>query len=123
MGLLLHMMKIYFSTGRYVILDSVFYVLKGLIQLSNKGVFACAFIKNRRHWPYMVLVKDIENQFGEVEVGDTDAIMGLFQMHMRILFPFLHAKDLCTPLLIMKHCSFLTFLYVWGTYPRLVYTW
>ena len=46
MGLLLRMMKSYFATGRYVILDSG--VLKGLIQLIKKAVFACAGIKKRR---------------------------------------------------------------------------
>ena len=44
-GLLLHMMNSYFETGRYVIIDSGFCVFKGLIQLSKKGVFACAVIK------------------------------------------------------------------------------
>ena len=47
MGLLLRMMKIYFSTGRYVILDSGFCVLKGLIQLRKKGVSDCDVIKKR----------------------------------------------------------------------------
>ena len=47
-GLLLHMMKIYFSTGGYVILDSSFYVLKGLIQLRKKGIFAC-YVKKREY--------------------------------------------------------------------------
>ena len=35
-GLFLRMMKSYFSTGRYVIINSSFCVLKGLIQLSRK---------------------------------------------------------------------------------------
>ena len=47
-GLLLRMMKSYFATGRYVILDSGFCVLKGLIQLWKKGIFAHAVINNRR---------------------------------------------------------------------------
>ena len=38
MGLLLHMMKSYFATGRYVILDSGFCVLKGLIDLRKNGI-------------------------------------------------------------------------------------
>ena len=54
MGLLLHIMKIYFATGRYVILDSGLCVLKRLIQLRKKGVFACDVIKYRRYWPSMV---------------------------------------------------------------------
>ena len=40
----------------------------------KKGVFACAVIKKRIYWPYMVPGKDMEGHFGEVEVGDTDAI-------------------------------------------------
>ena len=36
--LLLRMMKRYFTTGRYVILDYFFFVLRGLIQLSKKGI-------------------------------------------------------------------------------------
>ena len=46
-GLLLRMMKSYFDTGRYVILNSGFCVLKGLIMLSKKSVFPYAFIKKR----------------------------------------------------------------------------
>ena len=38
MGLLLRMMKRYFATGRYVIIDYGFCFLKGLIQLMKKGV-------------------------------------------------------------------------------------
>ena len=53
-GLLLRTMKSYFDTGRYVILDSGLYVLKGLIQLRNKGVFACSVIKKKIYWPSMV---------------------------------------------------------------------
>ena len=76
MGLLLRMMQIYFATGSYVILDYSFCVLKGLIQLSKKGVFACGFIKKRRYWPSTVLGKEMEDNFGELEVGETDAIQG-----------------------------------------------
>ena len=76
MGLLLRMMKSYFVTGRYVIIDSGFCVLKGLIQLINKGVFNCVFIKKRKYWPSMVPDKDTEDHFGELEVGETDAIQG-----------------------------------------------
>ena len=52
--LLLRKMKIYFATGRCVIVDSDFCVLKGLIYFRNKFVFACSDIKKRRYWPYMV---------------------------------------------------------------------
>ena len=54
MSLLLRMTKSYFTTGRYVIIDSGFCVLKGLIKLRKKGIFSCAVIKKRRYWPSMV---------------------------------------------------------------------
>ena len=44
--------------------------------MSKKGVSACAVINKRIYWPSMVPVKDMEDNFGEVEVGDTDAIQG-----------------------------------------------
>ena len=48
---------------------------------------------------------------------------GLFQLQMRISFPLLRDKDLRTSLLIMINRSSFTFLYVGGTYARLLYTW
>ena len=74
-GLLLHMMKSYFATGRYVIIDCDLYVLKGFIQLSKKGIFACAVIKKIRYWSYIVPGNEMGDHFGEVEVGETDAIL------------------------------------------------
>ena len=53
-GLLLCMMKSYFPTGRYVILDFGFCVLKGLMHLRKKGDFPCAVINKRGYWPSMV---------------------------------------------------------------------
>ena len=75
-GLLLCMMKSYFSTGRYVILDYSFCVLEGLIQLRKKGVFACAVLKKRRYWHVMVPGKEMEDHFLGVELGETDYIQG-----------------------------------------------
>ena len=73
-GLLLRMAKSYFATGMYVILDSGLYVLKGLIQLRKKFVFACAIIKKIRYWPSVVPGKDMDDHYREVEVGETDSI-------------------------------------------------
>ena len=78
LGLFWRMMKTYFVTGRCVILDSCFCILKWLIQLRKKGIFACAVIKIRRYWPSMVPGKDMENHFGGLEVVETDAIQGTF---------------------------------------------
>ena len=35
-------------------------------------MFACAVIKKRRYWPSMM-----EDHFGKLEVGETDAIQGI----------------------------------------------
>ena len=48
---------------------------------------------------------------------------GLFQLQIRISFPFLLAKDSRRFLFIMITRSFFTLLYLGGTYARLVYTW
>ena len=77
-GLLLRCMKSYFASGRYVILDSGFCVLKGIIELRKRGVFSCALIKKRRYWPTKVPGQQMQDHFDEegVKVGDTDAIQG-----------------------------------------------
>ena len=75
-GLLLRIMKSYFTTGRYVIIYSGFCVFKGLIQLRKKGIFACAVINNRRYWTYISPGKEMGDYFGEVEVGEIYTIQG-----------------------------------------------
>ena len=50
-GLLMRMLSTYFTTGRYVVLDSGFCVLRALIELKKVGLFACAVIKKQRYWP------------------------------------------------------------------------
>jgi hypothetical protein len=47
-GLLMRMLKSYFHTGKYAVLDSGFCVLKGIIKLREMGLFACALIKKRQ---------------------------------------------------------------------------
>ena len=53
-GVLLRMLKSYFATGKYVILDFGFCVLKGLVELCKRGLFAGTFIKKRCFWPSLV---------------------------------------------------------------------
>ena len=68
------MMKSYFDTGGYLTLDSVFFVLKRLLQLRKKDNFPCIVIKKRRYWHSMVPDKEMEDHFGNVGVGRTYAI-------------------------------------------------
>ncbi len=44
-GLLLRMLRSYHHTGRYVVLDLGFCVLKAIIYLQKVGVYSCALIK------------------------------------------------------------------------------
>ena len=44
-GLLLHMLKSYIGSGKYVILDSGFCVPKGIAGILRCGLFACTLIK------------------------------------------------------------------------------
>lgn len=77
-GLLLRMLSNVFWTGKYVVLDSGFCVLKAIIELRKMGVFACALIKKRMCWPIGVPGDAMQRRFDrpEVRVGDVDAISG-----------------------------------------------
>ena len=58
-------------------LDSGFCVLKALVELKKKGVFAHALIKKRRYWPRHVPRDHIIAHFTNEEVGKADAIKGV----------------------------------------------
>ena len=75
-GLLLRLLEPVFNTGRYVVLDSGFCVLKALVELRRNGVYACALIKKRRYWPTLVPGDAMERHFRSKDVGDVDAIAG-----------------------------------------------
>ena len=75
-GLLLRMLRGYFGTGKYVILDSGFCVLNALTELKKMGVFACALIKKRRYWPALVPGDAMDQHIGQLNVGESAAISG-----------------------------------------------
>lgn len=75
-GLLLRLLESYFHTGKYVVLDSGFCVLKSILELAKKGIFACALIKKRRYWPTLVPGEAIDAYFAEKDVGEHDSIQG-----------------------------------------------
>lgn len=74
--LLLELCRSIFHTGRVVILDSGFCVLKALTKLREHGVFASAVIKKRRYWPKLVKGDVIEKHMIEKDIGDTDCVKG-----------------------------------------------
>ena len=75
-GLLLRILTPIFFKGFIVILDSGFCILKGIIELRKKGVFASALIKKRGYWPRFVHGDEIKDHFSNKQVGDTDSWAG-----------------------------------------------
>lgn len=53
--------KKYFSTGWYVILDSGFCMLKGIVDLKCEEIFASALIKKGRYWTSKVTVMHLSH--------------------------------------------------------------
>ena len=75
-GLLLRLLKTYFSTGRYVVLDSGFCVLIAILGLLKMGIYAGALIKKRRYWLTRVPGAAMDEYFSDKAVGEVDAIQG-----------------------------------------------
>ena len=75
-GLLLRLTRPIHTSGRCVILDSGFCVLKGLIELRKRGVFASALIKKRRYWPRYVDGNAINAHMAGKPLGAVDALPG-----------------------------------------------
>ena len=75
-SLLLRLCESIFHIGMVVILDSGFCVLRALIELKKRGVFASALIKKRRYWPKHIKGDDIIKHFEKHKVGDTESLPG-----------------------------------------------
>ena len=76
-SLLLRMCRSIYYSGRVVILDSGFCVLKGIVeQLYKKGVYAGAVIKKRRYWPKHVPGDAIDHYMNPKEIGDASSLVG-----------------------------------------------
>ena len=77
--LLLALCKSIYGSGKIVVLDSGFCVLKGLIALKEVGVFAYAVIKKRRFWPRYIPGDDIDHHMTTKEIGDVDCLSGILE--------------------------------------------
>ena len=75
-SLLLWLTKTLWGSGKVVVLDSGFCVLKALVELKKKGVFSAALIKKRRYWPKYIDGDRIKAHFNDQEVGHVDALKG-----------------------------------------------
>ena len=72
-GLLLRVLEPIFAKGMVVILNSGFCVLRGIIELKKRGVYASALIKKRKYWPKHIKGAEIKAHFDGKDVGDCDS--------------------------------------------------
>ena len=73
-GLILRMCEPIFSTGKCVVVDSGFCVLKGITALLEFGVYAAALVKKRKYWPKGVTVHTIDKYFSDKDVTHVDML-------------------------------------------------
>jgi Transposase IS4 len=75
-GLLLWMTQPLWHKGHVVVRDSGFCVLKVILCLREKGVFADSFIKKSKYWPMHIKGDHYIPHFANKEVGDVDCLLG-----------------------------------------------
>lgn len=74
--LLLSLCQSLYSSGKIVVLDSGFSVMKALVALKKVGVFAHAVAKKRRFWPKCVPGDKIEKHMESKQIGEVDCLNG-----------------------------------------------
>ena len=72
--LLLNLCRSLYGTGKIVVVDSGFSVMKGLVALKKVGVYAHAVAKKRRFWPKCVPGDKIDSHMESKEVGEVDCL-------------------------------------------------
>ena len=85
-GLLMRLTESIHHSGRVVIMDSGFCVLKALTKLVSVGVYSSAVIKKRRYWPKYVKGDEIDARFKDSEVGDVGSLAGKLQQERFVFF-------------------------------------
>ena len=84
-GLLLRLTKSMWGTGRAVVLDSGFCVLRAIIELKKVGVFSAALIKKRRYWPANIDGDAVKEHFEDKPIGSSDVHAGtLDDVHFEV---------------------------------------
>ena len=78
-GLLLRVLEPIFAKGMVVILDSGFCVLRGIIELKKRGVYASTLIKKQKYWPKHIKGAEIKAHFDGKDVGDCDSWKGMME--------------------------------------------
>ena len=75
-GLMIRLARALWSTGKEVIMDSIFFSLKGLLEMSKRGFYGSVLIKKRRYWPRGVYVYAINDYFRSKNIGNVGCLSG-----------------------------------------------
>ena len=70
------MLKSCFNSGRYVVVDSGFCVLKAIVALYKKGIYAGTLMKKHQLWPSLVPADAIDSRFMGKSPGECETISG-----------------------------------------------
>ena len=77
-SLRLRMTNTIVGSGKEIILDSGFCVLKGIIELMKRGIYAGALIKKRRYWPKLFIKGDaMDAHMSTKATGETACLTGM----------------------------------------------
>ena len=71
-ALLLRLTESIWGSGRVVILDSGFCVLKAIVELRKRGVYSSALIKKQCYWPAHIPGDEIKKHFEDMPIGSVD---------------------------------------------------
>ena len=73
-GLIIRMCELIFSTVKCVVIDSGFFVSKGITALLHFGVYAAALIKKCKYWPKGVMGDAIDQYFADKNITYVDML-------------------------------------------------
>ena len=73
-GIMLQMCEPIFGTGKAVVLESGFYVEKGITTLEERGVYYGALITKRKYWPKGVPGDEIDWNLHNRDSSDVDVL-------------------------------------------------
>ena len=76
-SLLLRMTNTIVGSGKVIILDSGFCVLKGITELMKRGIYAGALIKKRRYWPKFIKGDAMDAHMSTKATGETACLTGM----------------------------------------------
>ena len=80
-GLMMQMTKSLFVTGKALVMDSGFCVLKGLVGMFAYGVYGTTLIKKKRYWPRYCKGDAIEAFFEDQQFGYVYSVCGDMDGH------------------------------------------